>query len=859
MVDGAVFPEIRLGAEIGWYVWIAVYVLRVDKGCVFMNDSVIRRIRKTIQLAENNPNTSESETAWSKVRQLLRQYNLTLEDVYEQRRSAVSQQLLPGDSEDASLANKLSWRNLIRIESEPRVTLQIVPDATVHSGRGVESMLNLFHSMYEQFMDRVWWERIGIVYKTKDFVSYRIIFQHGRITFYLVVPQSHQKAIVNAIHSVWPKVAVVSVDVDYSPLNPKSTVGAYVELRDHYYKATLVDRTQNAPYPSLMAAGRNVIGDDMAVLDIAFVPVSRRWQKHAKTARDKHRKGVDVKKRPNSLLDIAWVIGDFVSEVLFEKVMGFIDVMMGVEEKDTKEKLMPWELMARRLRPASEQKAEHAGFDTVIRIVSHSKHRPRAELTLSAIGTALKDVSLDNEFDMRRVRNSKRIIDGIVHNKVPLLRINGNILSVPECSQLYQLPSGALQAEFPEIERIQLREVDADPLLTKGGMLLGELTFKRKTVQIYQPTNNWDEVCLPNVAIAGMGQGKTRGYLSNWLVEAYLNGFGGLAIDAAKREIGDQIQHAVDKGIIPADDFVRINLGTTPMSLDWKEAMYHQEGKSRLASTIIDFFAIEEDTTGQTRRFLRAAAMAMKTGKLAEIIDILDDDDRIEQAVCDLAQINAMAHKTMLQYQAASLTQRKQYASPIYNRIDLILGDVYLAKCMESDFELNLIDLMSQKKIVVFDLPDDELIGSQIDVIVNLLSSKIDIAMRMRAKVHGKQAEFPFFVCMDEPHKYMRSAQIWEAACVESRKWRVGYVWSFHYWEQIPPGLRAAIKNALPHYHLYASSKQTWESFAEEIKPFTVEDGLKLRRFHAINIIRAGDGCLTPVMVKMAPPPEKRF
>jgi hypothetical protein len=337
-----------------------------------------------------------------------------------------------------------------------------------------------------------------------------------------------------------------------------------------------------------------------------------------------------------------------------------------------------------------------------------------------------------------------------------------------------------------------------------------------------------------------MGQGKTKGFLANWLVEAYLNGFGGLAIDAAKREIGDQIQHAVDKGIIPTEDFIRINLGTTPMSLDWKEAMVHEDGKSRLASTIIDFFAIDDDTTGQTRRFLRAAALAMKDGRLAEIIDILDDDDRIAEAVRDLEGINTLAHKTMQQYQKSSAQQRKQFASPIYNRIDLILGDVYLAKCMESEFELNLI-------------------GSQTDVLINLLFSKIDIAMRMRAKVHGVEAEFPFYVCADEPHKYLRSAQIWESACVESRKWRVGYVWSFHYWEQIPVGLRSAIKNALPHYHLYASSKQTWESFEEEIKPFTVEDGMKLRRFHALNIIRAGDGCLTPIMVKMALPPTMRF
>jgi hypothetical protein len=89
-------------------------------------------------------------------------------------------------------------------------------------------------------------------------------------------------------------------------------------------------------------------------------------------------------------------------------------------------------------------------------------------------------------------------------------------------------------------------------------------------------------------------------------------------------------------------------------------------------------------------------------------------------------------------------------------------------------------------------------------------------------------------------------------------KWRVGYCWFFHSWEQIPNDLAEIIKVAGPHYTIYNSSKKTFRDLAEEIAPFTVVDGIKLKRFHAINVLRAGDGVQKPFIVKMAAPPSER-
>lgn len=822
-------------------------------------DNAIRRIKKAIALAERNPNQGESEAAWNRVHHMLHEYDLTLEEVYKGKRIRKIRgnvtHLLDGTVEKVKRqSTRLSWHDFFRVESDTPVALQITPDPTVQSGKNVESMLNLFHSMYEGVMDRLWYEGKTIVYKTKDSVSYRIVFEDGRITFYLIVPSQYVNAVQNSIRNAWPKTAVNEVDMDVR-LDPKHTVGGYIELRDHYFKSTLVDRNKPEPLPSLIAAGRNVIEDDVAILDMMFVPVNKRWQQHAKVAYEKHRKGQDVNKRPNSLVDVAFVVGDFISDVLIEKAFGFLDSAFGVEQNG--KKFDPWEMAMRKLNPATNQKGQHHGFDTVIRVLSQSQHRPRAEMTMSSIATAFRDLTLDNELQLHRVKANQRFIDNVMKHKQPLLRINGNIMSVPECSQIYQLPNATLQEEYPEIERIPQLEVEAHPLLLQKGMYLGDVVYKKHAQHIYQPTKNYDELCLPNIVLGGMGMGKTT-MLSNWAVEAYLNGFGALTIDAAKREIGDEIESLVDKGIIPRDDFIRFDLGDTPMSLDWYEATLHSNGLSRLASIIIDFFNIENDTTGQTGRFLRAIVKSMRTGKLIEIIEILENEERIDEVLSSLKP-GTLTYATMEQYKRASAERRKQIVSPIYNRLDMILGDDYLAECMESDFTLNMIDLMSKPRIVVFDLPDDDLMKSQKDILVNLLFFKIDLAMRMREKVNGSKALFPFFIEMDEPHSYLKSAKIWASALVESRKHRVGYMMGIHYWNQLPKEVQQSIKNALTHYHIYATSKEMWKIIEDEIKPFAVDDGMRLKAHYAINVIRAGGEYLPPVIAKMAAPPHIRF
>ncbi|MUK89172.1 ATP-binding protein [Ornithinibacillus sp. L9] len=499
---------------------------------------------------------------------------------------------------------------------------------------------------------------------------------------------------------------------------------------------------------------------------------------------------------------------------------------------------------------STELKPSHLGFDFVLRLIVQSKDERRKRQIARGILLALKQLNQDNELKEKQIKphKVKKFLDDIERHHIPVPFIFGKrqIITPPEISHFIKLPQRALQDEYPIIETVTGRETDIPDILKKGGIPFGKAIFKGKKVPIYMPVNNYDELCLPRAVIGGMGSGKTKGFGANWIVESINNGFGALAIDPAKGEIGDEVQSA-----LPNDQVERIRLGETPISLDWCEVKHSSRAKNRLANTIIGFFNTSTDETGaQTSRYIRAAVMAMQTGKLSEIIRIFEDEEYRKNV---LEKMRDGIHKLSLaDFSEMSAGKRAQIIAPILNRLDTILGDEYLSECMESDESVDMVNLMSQRKAFIIDVPKSELGPEAVDLIVNLLSTKIDLAMTLREEKN----QFPFFVVFDEPHQFLKSAKTWKSAAVESRKWRVGYVWMFHSWEQIPRDLAEIIKSAGPHYHLYSCSKKTFSDLSEEISPLTIDDGLKLKKYHAINVIRAGsNGLIKPVIAKMSPPP----
>lgn len=661
------------------------------------------------------------------------------------------------------------------------------------------------------------------------------------------------------------KVQVEEVPVNEVHIPRDDTIIYELKYNRHDIYSLKTDATeQTSPIGSILTSIHDIEEGDMARISVISETVSRKkWCQMSSYAHDKLKKGVILKRsriNPNDIVQYlqSGVISLFneISSILSDTLHALEKTFFSqAEKKQNKMQIQNISHDEIHLSQRSRDKRYSPVWKTRIRVAIHSRNDLRRDLIANSLCSAYSEIGEDNDLIRLKVRIKSRVNAVIkelnTYQLSNFTRSDGdtNILSCDELAKVsLQMPTSEIQRKYEEELCVNKSIETAVPAaLNKGkGIKIGHVEMKGDIKDIHIPVDNYDELCLPHIVIGGMGSGKTRGFGANWMVQSVLNGFGSLAVDPAKGEIGDEVEAA-----IPNDKVVRIQLGEKPFSLDFCEVAHSPRAKNRLANSIISFFNTATDEAGsQTARYIRAAVMSMRTGKLSEIMRILEDEEYLSDVILDMKD---SIHKTTLQnFSKESDARKRQIINPIYNRLDTILGDEYLAECLESDSSIYMVHLMSKRKAIIIDVPKGILGPEGVDIIVNLLSVKIDLAMTLRKE----ENQFPFSVIYDEPHQFLRSVSTWKAAAVESRKWRVKYIWMFHSFEQIPRDLSEIVKAAGPHYTLYPSSKKTFQDLREEINPFTIEEAMSLKRFHAINVIRSGGEVVTPFVAKMASPPS---
>lgn len=693
--------------------------------------------------------------------------------------------------------------------------------------------------MYQSPLER--WNNHG--FDRQHFVSFEIVLKPCETSFNVTVRRDMEALARKAIESTWPNVTITEAP---DPFFTQPHATATLELNYHYMFALRVDRREISFLSSLFETLNALQDTDAVYVQTLAVPAEKDWYQSAAAAYEQFKAG----QMPQKYALNKKTVSKTALKLATKTVLGAIGI---VSELITGEEPSPIDidggeraaiLRDGKLRSETLNKTRGDAYDVQVRIGIVCPDKARAKAIMRMVAMAFRELDGDN-FLIPNETDAARTWEKMKRRKMGM-RLQRDYLSIPEVSRLMLLPTRPIQEKY-HLDSVKLLETGVPEIIISGGMKMGEMMSKGKAFDVYMPTDNWDELCLPRVVIGGMGSGKTKGYGANLIVEAVKNGFGALAIDPAKGEIGSEVETALTPEKVKR---IRID-GVTPFALDFCEVKYSPRARNRLANSVISFFNTATDEAGaQTARYLRAAIMAMQTPKLAEIMRIFEDD---EYRAMLAEEMPAGIHRTTLEdFGRMTDGRRAQVLAPIYNRLDTILGDEYLAECFQSEYSLDMIALMSEPHAVIIDVPKTALGPEGVDLIVNLLSVKIDLAMTLREEAK----QFPFFVVFDEPHQFLRSSRTWRSAAVESRKWRVGYVWMFHSWEQIPNDLAEIIRSAGPHYTLYRASKKTFNELREELAPYTLEDYVKMPRFHALNVLRVGDEQHVVFMAHMTPPPS---
>ncbi|GIP38615.1 hypothetical protein J31TS4_18950 [Paenibacillus sp. J31TS4] len=688
--------------------------------------------------------------------------------------------------------------------------------------------------------------------KTPAVLWWDVMVRPDEIRFYCTVPAELKRQLKSALQNTWHQASVD--EVPFQTAVPADSDVCELKLRRSNMFALQTDRrTEIEPYQTLLS----VVGDmgpyDLARYSVCAEPVNRLdWQDWVKRQHEEFKRGHTPRRARVSSKQLLISLGEFVVSQL-QSLLDGLHVAIGGEEQlkkrkgeaDLEKRII---MIDGQLHRGTINKLIAPTFNTYIRLAAHSPDRHQKSVILQTMANSFTDLAADNELE--RSDYHERLKPAIIQ-ELNTFRVSWptrldpdkNKLSNEELGRLVETPTAALQDKYDQISALSTRQVEVPAILCKGGMQLGEASIRKQSIPVYLPTKDHDQLCLPTVVIGGMGSGKTKGFACNRAVQFVEQGYSAIVIDPAKGEVWEQMERR-----LPVDQRRRVLLGKDVISLDFREVLHSPQARTRLAQILFSFFDTSIDDTGaQTQRFLRAAVMGMQTGRLGEIVKILSDNEYRERIIEGMPE--GMNRQTMQQYHNESDARRRQITSPIFNRLDLLLGDPYLEKCMQATSGIDMVEVLDWPGVcTVIDVPDRLNTREGKDLLINLIAFKIDAAMGLR------QANHPVAIIFDEPHQYLRSAKLWRNVAVESRKYRLAYTWLFHSWEQLPKELAQIIKDAGPHFFIYPSSKQTYKGLQEEIAPFTVEDGLGTKRFHAICALRFGEGRLNPFVCKMAGP-----
>lgn len=780
------------------------------------DDAMFRKIKKALALAQNAGTAEEAASAWAKVGELLRKHRVTMEEVYSQASPPATQPRLPGQVDRPERRSSWSFGQPFRLYQTPRTIYQITPDAEAHSGRSVEHILHAISALHEYPWQRAWLDGTTFVYKLQDTVSYRFFFEYGRISMYLLIPENEQ-GIRLAAESVWPKAGFLQVEEDPAyRFHGRKLAAGYLELREHFFLSTLVDRKQNAPLTTLIPVIKQLKERDLAMVDITLLPIGNGWQELARAAMNRHKRGLSVPRPATRARDHLLKVTDFLYGEL-DQAYQILDDVLGIQIAKSKQKDLT--RMGHVLNSASEDKFKHPGFEAVIRLVARSE--TNGPKLLQAMTLGFQSLSADNGWRFRAAKHSVSFVQQWQKGRLPPIR--GNILSLPEVSQLVQIPSPGIQQEYEEIRHIPRVEVEVSPeLRQQRGIMVGEVSHKgiRHTIRI--PVAPFPGVTRDNVydalntflAVFGkQGVGKTQGIGARIALDMITNGFTAFYIDTADGQIAKTIIDALpedypEEKIIFLDfrqkavqipvtyaDLADIVSGANDPELE--ELLMSQ----RLTTHLMEFLnnqAVTGPLTDRMRRYFASVAKAVG-GKPLDIELALTSPAFREELLRLPEVISQPGIANDLRDLQMKALDHSDHAiiDPIVNRLKMLsdttlLSNVFLSEDKRDEAGRLLLNFRrfadnpegGYGYCVVIATSNDPAYGGAKgqELICSTLQAKIFLAAYSRADQDQSERK-TFASIVDEPHRFIRAGaakRLYSDAGVELRKYRCKNVMLAH-------------------------------------------------------------------------------
>lgn len=622
-------------------------------------------------------------------------------------------------------------------------------------------------------------------------ISFEIVAMDGKIFFYIAIPTSLERFIIQQIHAQFPS-AHIEETPDYNIFKPQSAVyGSYLILaRKHALPLKTYKEMETDPLNSLTNALSKLSKEEGASIQVLVTSASPSWRNQSKEIVAKIQAGDSPEniKTGNSFASRAF-------NSIFSTVF---NSWSGQNKKDKKDKeshqLSPLE---QKMVESIEEKISKAGLEVNIRVVVATNNEVRAKNYLQDITNSFSQFNIyeyGNSFKSIHFKpNSKVVSDFIYRNFNRSMKI---VLNTQELSSLYHFPDQS--TDTPNISWLDARQASPPINMPSAGVILGQSNYRGEKIDV---RINTDDRRRHIYIIGQTGTGKST-LMKNIMIQDIKNGKGACVIDPH----GD-LALDILKNIPPerSEDVVYFNPADTerPIGLNMLE---HDspEQKTFVVNELLSIFDKLYDlkATGgpMFEQYMRNALLLVMADPqsgmtLLEVPRVLSDENfrKYKLERCDNIAVRDFWQKEALQAGGeAALANMVPYITS--KLTPFIANDIMRPIIAQTKSSINFREIMDKKKILIVNLTKGKLGDLNSQLLGMIITGKILMAALSRVDM-PEEDRHDFYLFIDEFQNF--TTESIAIILSEARKYRLNLTLANQYIGQLVNNNDTTIKDAI--------------------------------------------------------------
>lgn len=770
----------------------------------------------------------------------------------------------------------MSLSTYIEIVKPKYTVLKITPHTSTRNYHN-SNIAKMISTMYRSITKSIEKKERGYFVKTPMKCSYVIDIYKEDICFYFVVPELYKSIAKRKIASTWNKATIQ--EVKHIPnLNSTDSITLY-QLK--YAKMDAfsldIDTKSNYPLNHVLDVVEIMEKNDRVTVLYNFQPCSQYgWSAKCDKAHEKYRNNMVVTKEK----DVKYMVF-----TALYAVVDFLDRFISKLTNSTLEEINPISELSsvlkendRKMSALTKKKRYETVLNTQIAVVSSSNNAVRSQSNAIAVCHSFQTIQGDNELIYEKV-NNKHNID--IEN-YKLKGIENNKVSVSECHNFIQLPGRDLLLEH-KIGHVNVLENEVPKPLRKGVMKLGDSIVRGFKQEAYISTDKsfkYLTLCL----IGSTRAGKTT-LISNLCRDSSIANETNIIFDwCGNCELSNSVIKTVKKqggkvleidcsdvnklqGLGYNELWVNDNIYTNNIAFEKYRSAKQQS--TQLLTLINANQKSDEGLRARMERYLGAASLVVfvQNGSIRDVFNVLQNHqirhqyintipsnqkENLEEYVSHLKELDEKNKEGAIAGTKLSAVQG------ILNRVTKLKQNAYMEMMLKKDCKenFNLVEEMQRGQLICIKMSEDMFATEQEkDTYATYWLTKVWGALQQRKWLYRDKEKDMIKVNMyfDELYQVESCQEFLRSKLSQIAKFKAKPIISCHYLGQIGI-IRNELKSANSSYMLISGSdKDNYKELKEELEPYTLEDLLNLKRYHALCLMKY-EGGWGKFIVKMPKP-----